>query len=135
MRHTQRNPQKSPADPVPDPKKIVKPKNIIQKGESGSGKPKQSYVSLQERLVTEHVHFDNIEPNITSEEIILEIHKSPCSSSSPLDLSPKKSPIQSIIFLCLCHPFHCPLLFNLPVSFHLSQSWQANRHPRRWKES
>jgi len=46
VRHTPRNPQKSPAGLVPDPENIVKQKNTSQKGASGSGKPKQSYVSL-----------------------------------------------------------------------------------------
>ena len=76
---------------MPDTEKIVKQSKISQKGASGSGKPKQPYVSLQERLVTEHSHIENIEPNTISEEILSEIHKAPCSISPPLDLSPKKA--------------------------------------------
>lgn len=34
---------------------------------------------------------EDLEPSIVSEEIPLEIHKAPCSSSPPLDLSPKKA--------------------------------------------
>lgn len=91
MRHTQRNPQKSSADSVPDLEKIVKQRKTSQKGASRLGKPKQSYVSLQERLVVEQVHFEDIEPSNFSEEIILEIHRAPFSLSFPLDLSPKKT--------------------------------------------
>ena len=91
MRHTQRNPYRSPADPVPDPEKIVKKRKTSQKGASGSGNPKQSYVSLPERLVTEHAHVENIEPSTISEGILSKIHKAPCSISSPLDPSPKKT--------------------------------------------
>jgi len=75
---------------MPDPKKIVKQRKTSQKGGSRSGKPKQSYVSLQERLIAEHVQFEDIEPSIVSEEIPLEIHKAPCPLSSPLDLNPKR---------------------------------------------
>jgi len=78
VRHTQRNPQKSPADPVPNPEKIVKQSKLSRKGASGLGKPKQSYLSLQERLVTEHTHVENIEPSTISEGIPSEIHKAPC---------------------------------------------------------
>ena len=67
MRLTWRNPQKSLADPVPDPEKIVKQRKTSQKGASRLGKPKQSYVSLLERLVTEHIHVENIDASITSE--------------------------------------------------------------------
>ena len=74
-----------------DPEKIVKQSKISRKGALGSGKPKQSYVSLQESLIAENVHFEDIEPSTFSEEIISEIHKAPCSLSSPLDLSPKKT--------------------------------------------
>ena len=91
MRHTQRNPQKSPADPVLDPERIVKKKKFIQKGASRSGKPKQSYVSLQESLIAENVHFEDIEPIIVNEEIPSDIHKHPCSISPPLDISPNKT--------------------------------------------
>ena len=159
MRHAQRNPQKSPADPVPDPEKIVKQKKTSQKGasgsskpkqsyvslqerlvaehahvenlegESGSGKPKQSYVSLQERLVVEHAHVENIERSTISEEILSEIHKSPCTISSPLDLNPKKPFLPSISFLQPCHSFLSSLPSKLPIPFHLPQSWQASKHP------
>ena len=50
---------------MPDPEKIVKQRKASQKGASGSGKPKQSYVSLQERLVTEHAYVENIEPRLS----------------------------------------------------------------------
>jgi len=94
VRHTQKNPQKSPADPVPNPENIFNQRKALQKGASGPGKHKQSYVSLQERFITEHAHVKNIEPSTISEEILSEIQKDPCSISSPLDLSPKKtSPI------------------------------------------
>jgi len=76
---------------VPDPEKIVKQRKTSPKGTSVSGKPKQSSVSLQERLATEYAHVENIEPSIISEEIFPEINKAPCSISSPLDLSPKKT--------------------------------------------
>ena len=74
-----------------DPKKIVKQRKTSQKGASGSGTPKQSYVSLPERLVTEHVHVENIELGTISEENFPEIHKAPCALSSPLDLNLKKA--------------------------------------------
>ena len=53
MRHTQRNPQKSPAEPVPDPERTVKSKKASQKGASGLGKPKKSYSSLKDKVIAE----------------------------------------------------------------------------------
>lgn len=95
MRHTRRNPQKSPADPPanppPDPEKIVKQRKTSQNEALGSGKPKQSCVSLQERLLAEHVHFEDLKPSAFSEEISSEIHKASCSLISPLDLRPRKA--------------------------------------------
>jgi len=55
VRHTQRNPQKSPVDPVGDPEKIVKSKKISQKRASGLGKTKKSYVSLQDKAIVENI--------------------------------------------------------------------------------
>ena len=75
MRHTQRNPQKSPADPVPDPEKIAKKKKTSQKGASGSSKPKKYYVSLQEKVIVGNTQFENLEPSIASEESPAEIRK------------------------------------------------------------
>jgi len=45
VRHTRRNPQKSPAEPLLDPERIVKLKKSSHKGASGSGKPKNSDLS------------------------------------------------------------------------------------------
>lgn len=135
MRHTRRNPQKSAADPVPDLEKIVKQSKISRKGASGSGKPKQSYVSLQERLVAEHAHVEIIEPSTISEEILSEIHKAPCSISFPLAISPKETNLPV---------HHIPLAlsvisqlttFQTASTLHLPQSLQAHRHPPKWKES
>jgi len=53
VRHTQRNPQKLQADPVPNLEKTIKEKKVLQKGASGSGKPKQYSISLQEDLAIE----------------------------------------------------------------------------------
>ena len=77
MRHTQRNPQKLQAEPVPDPEKIIKERKVLQKGASGSSKPKQSSISLQERLVIEKIHVESIASNTSSEEKLSEIHKVP----------------------------------------------------------
>ena len=52
-----------------DPEKIVKQRRTSQKGASGSGKPKKYYVSLQEKVITEDVHFEDIEPSNVSEQI------------------------------------------------------------------
>ena len=76
---------------MPDPERIVKQKKASQKGALGSGKPKKSYVSLQEKVITESIQFEDLEPNVVSEEIPSEIHRAPCLFSSPLDLSPKEA--------------------------------------------
>jgi len=89
---------------VPDPKNIVKQRKTSRKGALGSSKPKQSYVSLQESLVTEHAHVENIDLSTISEEIPSEIYKAPSSISSPLDLSPKKTSL-------LVH--HIPLALSI----------------------
>ena len=68
MRHTRRNPQKSQADQVLDPEKIIKERKVLHKGASGLGKPKQSPISLQERLVIEQIHVESIASNTSSEE-------------------------------------------------------------------
>ena len=91
MRHTRRNPQKSLADPVPDPEKIIKGRNISQKGASRSGKPKQSSISLKEKLVIEQIHVENIASSTSSAEKFSEIHKAPYSSGSLLALSLKET--------------------------------------------
>lgn len=91
---------------MPDPKKIVKQKKKSLKGASGSGKPKKPYVSLQEGHIAENIQFEYIEPNIVSEEILAEIHKTPCSFISPVDLSPKKA----------SHTVHCIPLSPLSIS-------------------
>ena len=91
MRHTRRNPQKSPADPAPDPEKIVKLKKTSQKGASGSGKPKKTYASLKDKVITENIQLKDIEPSVASEKIPSQIHIAPCSVSSPLNLSPNKA--------------------------------------------
>ena len=91
MRHTQRNPQKSPADSVPDPEKIIKERKVSQKGASGSGKSKQSSISLQERLVIEQAHAESIASDTRNEEKISEIHKASYSLGSPFSLSPKEA--------------------------------------------
>lgn len=70
---------------------ISKQRKTSQKGASRSGKPKKSYVSLQKKIIAEDIQFKNLEPSIVSKEIPSEIHKAPCSVSSPLDLSPKKN--------------------------------------------
>jgi len=74
---------------VPNPEKIVKQEKTSQKEASGSGKPKKSYVYLQEKVIVENTQFEDLEPSIASEESPSDIHKAPCSFSSPLDLSPK----------------------------------------------
>ena len=40
---------------MPDPENIVKLKKTSQKGASGLGKPKKSYVSLQEKVIVENI--------------------------------------------------------------------------------
>ena len=91
MRHTWRNPQKLQADPVPDPEKITKERNVLQKGASGSGKPKQSPISLQEKPLIEQIHVESIASNTSSEEKLSEIHKAPYSLVSPFVVSPKET--------------------------------------------
>jgi len=91
VRHTWRNPQKSLADRVPDPEKIVKQWKTSQKGASRSGKPKKSYISLQEKIIAENIQFEDLESSIVGKEILTEIHKDPFLFSSPLDLSLKKA--------------------------------------------
>ena len=54
---------------MPNLEKIVKQRKTSQKGASGSGKPKKSYVSLQEKVITENIQFEDLEPNVVSEEI------------------------------------------------------------------
>ena len=110
VRHTRRNPQKSPANPVPEPEKIIKERKTSQKGASGSGKPKQSYASLQERIVTEHIHIENIASSTSSEENFSEIHKAPYSLGTPLDFNPKETspPVHYI-------PLTLPMISQLPT--------------------
>ena len=91
MRHTRRNPQKLQVDPVPDPEKIIKERKVLQKGASGSSKPKQSLISLQERPVIEQIHVESIAYNPSSEEKLSEIHKAPYSLCSPFVVSPKET--------------------------------------------
>ena len=76
---------------MPDPEKIVKQRKTSQEGASGSGKPKKSYVSLQEKIIAENIQFKDLERSIVREEIPAAIHKAPCSFSSPLDLNSKKA--------------------------------------------
>ena len=68
MRHTRRKPQKLQADPILDPEKIIKERKVSQKGASGLDKPKQSSISLQERLVIEQIQVESIVSNTSSEE-------------------------------------------------------------------
>lgn len=79
MTHTQRNPDKPQADPVPDPvpdlENIIKERKVFQKGASGSSKPKQSPISLQERPVIEQIYVESITSNTSSGEKLIEIHK------------------------------------------------------------
>jgi len=74
-----------------NPEKIIKERMVLQKGASGSGKPKQSSISLQERLVIEQIHVESIASNTSSEEKLSEIHKAPYSLGSPFTLSPKET--------------------------------------------
>lgn len=71
VRHTRRNPQKSQAEPVPDQKKIIKEGKALDKGASGSCKPEQSPIPLQERPVIEQIYVWSIPSNTSSEENIL----------------------------------------------------------------
>jgi len=76
---------------VPDPEKVVKSKKSSQKGASGSGKPKKSYISPQEEVIVEIRQFEELEPSIASEESPAEIQTTPYTVSFPLDLNPKKA--------------------------------------------
>jgi hypothetical protein len=89
VRHTQRNPQKLQDDPVPDPEKIIRERKVLQKGASGSSKPKKSPISLQENPAIEKIHVESIASNTSSEEKLSEIHKTPYSLGSPFVISPK----------------------------------------------
>ena len=75
---------------MPDPEKIVNQRKTSLKRAPRSGKPKKSYVSLEEKTIAENRQFEDLKFSIVSEEIPSEIHKAPCSFSSPLDRSPKK---------------------------------------------
>lgn len=55
----------------------------MQKGASGSGKPKQSPISLQERPVIEQIYVESIASNTSNEEKLLESHKAPYSLGFP----------------------------------------------------
>lgn len=90
MRHTRRNPQKSPAKLVPDPKRTIKSKKASQKGASGSGKPKKSHASLKDKVIAEVIQFEDLKSSTVNKEIPSEINSTPCAVSSPLNLSPKK---------------------------------------------
>ena len=63
----------------------------MQKGASGSGKSKQSSISLLENPAIEQIHVESIASNTSSEEKILEIHKAPYSLGSPFVVSPKET--------------------------------------------
>ena len=91
MRHTWRNPQKPCADPIPNPKKIIKERKALHKGASGSSSSKQYSISLQENPVIEQIHVESIASNTSSEEKISEIHKAPYSLGSPFIVSPKET--------------------------------------------
>lgn len=91
MRHTWRNPQKSQADPVPDPEKKIKETKVLQKGASGSGKSKKSSISLQENPAIEKIHVESITSNTRSEEKLSEIYKAPYSLGSPFVVRPKET--------------------------------------------
>lgn len=77
VRHTQRNPQKSQADSATDPRKTIKEKKVLQKGASGSGKPKQYSISLQEDPAIEQIQVESTDSNTSSEEKLSKIHKAP----------------------------------------------------------
>jgi len=62
---------------MPNLEKIIKSKKISQKGASGSGKPKKSYVSLQEKVLIKNTQFEELEPSVASEKPAAEIHKAP----------------------------------------------------------
>ena len=62
------------------------------KGASGSGKPKQYSISLQQGPAIEQIHVESTDSNTSSEEKLSEIHKVPCSLVSPFVVSPKGTP-------------------------------------------
>lgn len=76
---------------MPDPEKIIKERKVLQKGALGSSKPKQSSISLQERLVIEQIHVESITSNTSNEEKISENHKAPYSLGSPFLVSLKET--------------------------------------------
>lgn len=55
VRHTRRNPQKLPAELVPDPKRTVKSNKASQKGASGSSNYKKSHASLKDKVIPEDI--------------------------------------------------------------------------------
>jgi len=91
VRHIRRNPQKSPAELLLDPERIVKSKKSSKKGASGSGKPKNSDLSLKNEFITEESQLEVLEPNAINKEIPSEISSTPCAVNSPLNLSAKKA--------------------------------------------
>ena len=91
VRHTRRNPQKLPTEPVPEPERTVKSKKSSQKGASGSGKPKNYDISLEDEFITEELQLEFLEPSTVNKEIPSEISSTPCAICSPLNLSPKKA--------------------------------------------
>ena len=106
MRHTWKNPQKSQVDPVPDPETIIKGRKVLHKGASGSGKPKQSPISLQERPIIEQIYVESIASNTSNEEKLLEIHKAPYSLGFPFVVCPKETsnPIHNTPLVMLVTP-------------------------------
>jgi len=63
----------------------------LQKGASGSVKPKQSPISLQASPIIEQIHVESIASNTSSEEKLSKIHHAPYSLRSPFALSPKET--------------------------------------------
>jgi len=91
VRNTQRNPQKIPAELVPEPERTVKLKKSSQKGALGSGKPKKSHSSLKDKVVAEDIQIEHLQISTVNKEKPLEIGSVPCTVSSPMNLSPKKA--------------------------------------------
>jgi len=91
VRHTQRNPQKAPVEPVPEPEKNGKSKKSTQKGALGLGKPKKSHSSLKDTVISEDLQFEYLEVSIVNKEKPSEISSAPSKISSPSNLSPKKA--------------------------------------------
>lgn len=117
VRHTRRNPQKSPAEPLLEPERVVKLKKSSKKGASGSGKPKISDSSLKSEFIAEESQPEVLEPNAINREIHSEIDSAPCAVSSPLNLSPKKvsHTVQNIqIFLPSIALFHTAPSVSIP---------------------